>query len=254
MTNYNEERVHQVRNWTESLFSFTTTRDRSFRFESGQFTMLGLSIGRRPLLRAYSMVSAIYDDHLEFLSIKVPNGPLTSRLQHLSPGDRLLIGRKPTGTLVLGTLLPGRRLYLLGTGTGIAPFLSLIKDPGTYESFEQVILVHGCRTAAELVYADEIEELPRSLSEIVNGKLRYFPTVTREPFRSRGRITHLLDEGTLPTALDLPPLNPEEDRIMVCGGPSMLHDVTEWFRRRQFIDGSHSRPGHITLEKAFAEP
>src|SRR6476646_6382930 len=178
MSNFNLESVLSVHHWTDNLFSFTTTRDPSFRFRNGEFTMIGLKVGERPLLRAYSVASANYEDQLEFFSIKVPDGPLTSRLQHLKRGDEIIVGRKATGTLLLDNLLPGRNLYLLGTGTGLAPFLSLVKDPAVYERFEKVILVHGCRTIAELAYADEIENrLPNDemLGEEIRAKLLYYP-------------------------------------------------------------------------------
>ncbi|HUG72762.1 MAG TPA: ferredoxin--NADP reductase, partial [Steroidobacteraceae bacterium] len=186
------ERVLSVRHWNETLFSFRTTRDPGFRFESGHFVMLGLPVDGRPLLRAYSIASPNWEEHLEFFSIKVQNGPLTSRLQHLKEGDEVLVSRKPTGTLVLHDLKPGRHLYLLGTGTGLAPFLSIIQDPETYERFEKVVVAHGVRHKTDLAYEQFIsEELPRHelLGEIAQGKLIYHPTVTREPFRVQGRIT-----------------------------------------------------------------
>ena len=195
MSNMNEERVLAVRHWTDNLFSFVITRDPGFRFQNGQFTMIGLWIEGKPLLRAYSMASANYEEHLEFFSIKVANGPLTSRLQHLDEGDKVLVGRKPTGTLLSDNLLPGKNLYLLGSGTGLAPFLSLIKDPEIYERFERVVLVHGCRRIAELAYTETItEQLPNDpfLGEVVREKLIYYPTVTHEPFRHNGRITTLI--------------------------------------------------------------
>lgn len=194
MSKYLEERVISVHHWTESLFSFRTTRDPSFRFRNGEFTMIGIEVEGRPLLRAYSVVSANYEEELEFFSIKVENGPLTSRLQHLKVGDPIMVGKKPTGTLVLDNLLPGRHLYLLGTGTGLAPFLSIIKDPETYERFERVVLVHGCRKVEELAYGDTItQDLPNHefLGETIADQLIYYPTVTREPFRNTGRITDL---------------------------------------------------------------
>jgi ferredoxin--NADP+ reductase len=190
MSNFYRETVTHVHHWTDSLFSFRTTRDQSFRFDSGQFIMMGLEIEGKPLLRAYSLASAAYADELEFFSIKVPDGPLTSRLQHLREGDTVLVGRKATGTLVHQNLLPGKRLYLLGTGTGLAPFLSVIKDPETYARYEKVILVHGCRHVAELAYGEMItSDLPNDelVGALVKSQLIYYPTVTREPFVNRGR-------------------------------------------------------------------
>src|SRR6186997_1902572 len=198
MTGLNQERVLDVHHWSDSLFSFKTTRDDGFRFRSGHFVMIGLEVEGKPLMCAFSVVSAHYEDHLEFYSIKVPNGPLTSRLQHLQPGDSVLVSKKPTGTLVLSTLAPGKRLYLLSTGTGLAPFLSIIRDPETYERFEHVIVTHGVRNVNDLAYADYIQnELPQHefLGEQVKNQLKYYPTVTREAFQNQGRLTQLLDSG-----------------------------------------------------------
>src|SRR5690606_38304412 len=219
------ERVLDVRHWNDSLFSFRTTRDPGFRFESGHFVMLGLPVDGRPLLRAYSIASPNWEEHLEFFSIKVPNGPLTSRLQYLKEGDEVLVSRKPTGTLVLHDLRPGRHLYLLGTGTGLAPFLSIIQDPEVYERYAKVIVAHGVRQKSDLAYERFIsEELPghEFLGDLIRDKLIYHPTVTRESFRIQGRITDQLADGTLASRVELPPLNPADDRFMLCGSPSML--------------------------------
>jgi ferredoxin/flavodoxin---NADP+ reductase len=256
MSNLNVERVTAVRHHTDKLFSFRTTRDPAFRFRNGQFTMIGLDVDGKPLLRAYSMASANYEEELEFFSIKVANGPLTSRLQSVGVGDTVLIGRKPTGTLVQDSLLPGKRLYLCATGTGLAPFLSVIKDPEAYERFDKIILVHGTRFANELAYTDYIRNaLPEDpyIGDIVREKLLYYPTVTREPFEHNGRVTALLDQGTLPSDLQLPPLSPEEDRVMICGSPAMLQDMVGLLEPRGFLEGSASRPGHYVVERAFVE-
>jgi ferredoxin--NADP+ reductase len=256
LSNLNKETVLSVRHWTDNLFSFTATRNPSFRFISGQFAMIGLEVDGRPLLRAYSMASAHHEDNLEFFSIKVPNGPLTSKLQHLKEGDTILVGRKPTGTLVQDNLLPGRRLYLLSTGTGLAPFVSIIKDPDTYGRFEQIVLVHGCRQIAELAYGETVvADLSKHefFSDFVREQLIYYPTVTREPFRNRGRITHLIDSGKLFTDIGLPPLDLAEDRVMLCGSPAMLADLRPLLERRGFTEGSHGEPGHFVIEKAFVE-
>ncbi|MBW4091884.1 MAG: ferredoxin--NADP reductase [Proteobacteria bacterium] len=256
MSNITNARVTAVDHLTDRLFSFTTTRDPGLRFHSGQFVMLGLEVDNRPLLRAYSIASAAYEDELAFLSIKVPDGPLTSRLQHLRPGDPILLGRKPTGTLLPELLLPGTRLYLFATGTGLAPFLSLIKDPELYARFEQIILVHGCRRVAELAFQRMIdEELPHHelLGEDVRARLRYVPTVTREPFRTRGRINELIDSGRLSAMLGLPPLDPRTDRAMLCGSPAMLATVRAGLEADGFVEGSHAEPGHFVVERAFAE-
>lgn len=251
------EKVLSVHHWNESLFSFTTTRSDSLRFESGQFVMIGLQVDGRPLLRAYSIASATYDEHLEFFSIKVPNGPLTSRLQHLKVGDDLLVGRKPTGSLLLTDLKPGKHLYFLSTGTGLAPFLSLIRDPEAYAQYEKIILVHGVRTISELAYADFItKELPEHeyLGEDVREKLIYYPTVTREPFRNQGRLTDLIESGKLFDDIGLPPFNPETDRAMLCGSPAMLEDTCALLNARGFnISPRIGEAGDYVIERAFVE-
>jgi len=256
MSAFNEEEVLSVHHWTDTLFSFTTTRDPSLRFSNGHFTMIGLRVNDKPLLRAYSIVSPNHDEHLEFLSIKVPDGPLTSRLQHIQVGDKVIVGRKPTGTLVIDYLLPGKRLYMLSTGTGLAPFMSIIRDPATYEQFEQVVLVHGVRQVNELAYHDYItQDLPAHefLGEMVTEQLRYYPTVTREPYRNMGRVTDLLESGKLTADMNLPALNPAEDRVMICGSPGMLKDLKQMLETRGFSEGNTSRPGDFVIERAFAE-
>lgn len=256
MSAFNTETVTSVHHWTDRLFSFQTTRDPSFRFLNGQFTMIGLEVNGRPLMRAYSLASANYEEGLEFLSIKVPDGPLTSRLQNIQEGDKILVGRKPVGTLVADSLLPGKNLYLLGTGTGLAPFMAIIKDPEIYERFEHVVLCHGVRQVAELAYADYIEnQLPRDelIGEIVAGKLLYYPTVTREPFRNRGRLTDLIAQGTIASDLGLPAISKDDDRFMLCGSPELLTDMTAWLRQEGFEEGSHTTPAQFVVEKAFVE-
>lgn len=251
------ERVLSVRHWTDTQFTFTTTRDAGLRFENGQFVMVGLHINNRPLLRAYSIASANHEEHLAFLSIKVPDGPLTSRLQHIREGDEVLVSRKPTGTLVLHDLKPGKRLYLLSTGTGAAPFMGLIKDPEAYERFEHVILVHGVRWARETAVLEHLLEELRNheyLGEMVREKLLYYPTVTREPYRNRGRLTELLNSAKLSDDLGLPPLDPANDRAMVCGSPSMLDDTCELLDARGFKMSPHiGEPGDYVIERAFVE-
>lgn len=256
MSAFLEERVLTVHHWTDRLFSFTTTRDMALRFSNGHFTMIGLKVDGKPLLRAYSIASANYEETLEFLSIKVPDGPLTSRLQHIAPGDTIIVGRKPTGTLLIDYLLPGKRLYLLATGTGLAPFLSIVRDPETYEKFEQVILVHGVREVKELAYRDLLsKDLAEHelLGDMVRGKLKYYPTVTREDFENQGRVTDLIETGKLFTDLGLPEINPTDDRVMICGSPEMLRDLKTIFERRQFKEGNTSKPGDYVVERAFAE-
>jgi len=256
MSQFNTESVVSVRHWTDRLFSFRTTRAPGFRFRSGQFIMMGVEAEGRPLVRAYSLASAPYEDELEFFSIKVPDGPLTSRLQHLKAGDKILVGRKPTGTLLVDNLREGRNLFLLGTGTGLAPWLSLIKDPEVYERFERVIVVHGCRWVSELAYSDYIaNELPNDelIGELVREKLSYYPTVTREPFRNNGRISLLLENGKLAADLGLPGLDPAHDRFMLCGSPAMLSDLRSWLEGRGFEEGNQGEPGDFVIEKAFVE-
>lgn len=256
MSNLNTEQVLSVHHWTESLFSFTTTRDPAFRFRNGEFVMIGLKVNEKPLLRAYSIVSANYEDKLEFFSIKVQDGPLTSRLQHLKVGDAIIVGRKPTGTLVLDNLKNGRNLYLIGTGTGLAPFISLIKDPETYERFERVVLVHGCRHVNELAYGEFITAaLPRDelVGELIREQLIYYPTVTREPFRNRGRVTDLITSGKLFEDTGLPPLDRAHDRVMLCGSPQMLADVRTILDDGGFVEGNHGEAGEFVVEKAFVE-
>jgi ferredoxin--NADP+ reductase len=249
------ERVLTVHHWNETVFSFTTTRDQALRFENGHFIMLGLQIDGKPLMRAYSIASANHEEHLEFLSIKVSDGPLTSRLQNIKPGDEVLVSRKPTGTLLIHDLKPGKRLYLLSSGTGLAPFMSIIKDPLTYERFEKVVLVHGVRYRSELAYRDYIEwELTHHeyLGEQVRNQLIYFPTVTRERFRYQGRITTLIESGKLFEDIGMPPLSPATDRIMICGSPAMLADLSVLLDERGFEISPHvGEPGDYVIERAF---
>ena len=260
MSAFHEAEVLSVHHWTDKLFSFTTTRDPGLRFSNGHFTMIGLKSEdpevKKPLLRAYSIASANYEDSLEFLSIKVPDGPLTSRLQHIQPGDTIIVGRKPTGTLLIDYLLPGKRLYLLSTGTGLAPFMSIVRDPATYDKFERVILVHGVREVDELAYRKYLtEQLPSHefLGETVAKQLSYYPTVTREDFKHRGRVTELLDNGKLHADLNLPPLDAKDDRVMICGSPAMLRDLKGMMEARGFHEGNTSSPGDFVIERAFAD-
>ncbi|MDO5289826.1 MAG: ferredoxin--NADP reductase [Pseudomonadota bacterium] len=256
MAAFDDEKVLTVHHWTDRLFSFTTTRSQSLRFSNGHFTMIGLKVDGKPLLRAYSIVSPNYEETLEFLSIKVQDGPLTSRLQHIQPGDSIIVGHKPTGTLLIDYLLPGKRLYLFGTGTGLAPFMSIIRDPETYEKFETVVLVHGCRLVSELAYRDYITQtLPQHefLGELVRNQLRYYPTVTREPFPTQGRIPDLIENGKMAADLGLPALNPQEDRVMLCGSPEMLKSIKAVLEARHFKEGNTTTPGDFVVERAFVE-
>ncbi|MFI2811004.1 MULTISPECIES: ferredoxin--NADP reductase [Microbulbifer] len=257
MSNLNIEKVLDVHHWNDTLFSFKTSRDPSFRFENGHFTMIGLQQENgRPLLRAYSIASANYEDELEFFSIKVPDGPLTSKLQKIQPGDEIYVSRKPTGTLVADHLLPGKRLWLLSTGTGLAPFLSIIKDPDVYERFDQVILTHGVRYKSELAYQDFIQrELPEHeyFGEMIREQLLYYPTVTREPYENNGRLTDLMLSGKLFDDLGTPKPNVEEDRFMLCGSPGMLKDLTSILDDWGFRETRAGVPHEYVIERAFVE-
>ena len=245
-----EEQVTSITHWNDTLFSFKTTRSDSFRFENGHFVMLGLRVDGKPLLRAYSIASANYDEFLEFFSIKVPDGPLTSRLQHLQIGDNVLVSKKPVGTLVIDDLNPGKRLVLLATGTGLAPFLSITKDPEVYARFDEVLLVHCVREKSELAYFDYFSAtLPNDelLGELIGPKLRYLPTVTREAFETEGRITHLMETGVLD-------LDPKTDRAMLCGSQNMLRDVSAALDARGFVvSPAQGQAGDYVLERAFVD-
>jgi len=257
MSAFNHETVLSVHHWNDSLFTFRTTRDQSLRFINGQFVMIGLEVEGRPLMRAYSVASANYEEHLEFFSIKVQDGPLTSRLQHLKAGDKLLVSRKPTGTLVLRDLRPGKRLFLFATGTGLAPFMSLIHDPETYEKFEKIILIHGVRWTNELAYHDYIEHDLKNheyLGEEIREKLIYYPTVTREPFRNEGRQTDLILSGKLFEDIGEAPLDPATDRGMICGSPAMLKEISAMLDNFGFRISPHiGEQGDYVIERAFVE-
>lgn len=256
MSQLREETVTSVHHWNDTLFSFTTTRDPGFRFKNGHFTMIGLRDNNKPLLRAYSIVSANYEEQLEFFSIKVPDGPLTSKLQHLKVGDPVLVNSKPTGTLILDHLRPGRNLYLLSTGTGLAPFMSIIKDPEAYELYEKIILVHGVREVSELAYEETItKELPNNefFGDEIKQKLIYYPTVTREAFRNQGRITELMTSGKLFDDVRVESPNLEHDRFMLCGSPAMLKDTTAILDDWGFKEARQGNLGEYVIERAFVE-
>ncbi|ATX66402.1 ferredoxin--NADP reductase [Roseinatronobacter bogoriensis] len=249
--------VTSVTHYTDSLFAFRCTRPRSLRFRSGEFVMIGLlGDNGKPLLRAYSIASPSWDEELEFYSIKVPDGPLTSRLQHIQPGDELILRPKPVGTLVLDALLPGKRLWMLATGTGIAPFASLLRDPETWEKYEQVIVMHTCREAAELTYGRElIDALPDDplIGELVGDKLLYYPTTTRENSTYMGRVTDNLSSGKVFTDLGIPPLDPKMDRAMVCGSLAFNLDVKKILEDAGLTEGANSAPAEYVVEKAFVD-
>lgn len=256
MTEMHKETVIDVHHWSDTLFTIKTTRDRSLRFRNGEFAMIGMEVEGRPLMRAYSMASANYEDHLEFYSIKVQEGALTSRLQHIVAGDEILVSKKPTGTLLWDRMLPGKRLYLLSTGTGLAPFLSIIKDPEIYENFEKVILVHGCRYINELTYQRLItHELKHNeyFGDSVREKLIYYPAVTREPFKNYGRINSLMQSGKLMKDVGMPALNPEDDRFMLCGSPSMLKSLTAILDEQGFRETRKNDLHEYVIERAFVE-
>ncbi len=256
MANLRTETVLEVQHWNDTLFSFKTTRDQGFRFKNGHFTMIGLEVEGRPLLRAYSIASANYEENLEFFSIKVQDGPLTSRLQKIQPGDQIYISHKPTGTLLTDFLLPGRNLYLLATGTGLAPFMSIIKDPEVYAQYDKVILVHGVRYVSELAYQSEIQqELPNNefFGDMVSQQLIYYPTVTRESYINQGRITNLMHEGTLFDDIGLPRPNLDDDRFMLCGSPAMLKDLTALLDGWGFNETRKGILGQYVIERAFVD-
>jgi ferredoxin--NADP+ reductase len=257
MSNFNHETVLSVHHWNDTLFTFRTTRDPGLRFINGQFVMIGLEVNGRPLMRAYSVASANYEEHLEFFSIKVQDGPLTSRLQHLQPGDKLMVSKKPTGTLVLRDLKPGKRLFLFATGTGLAPFMSLIHDPEMYERFEKIILIHGVRWTNELAYHDYIEQDLKEheyLGDMIREQLVYYPTVTREPFRNEGRQTDLVRSGKLFADIGQEPLDPATDRAMICGSPAMLKEISEMLDSYGFQISPHiGEMGDYVIERAFVE-
>lgn len=256
MSNLLTEQVTDVNHWTDTLFSFKTTRNSGFRFKNGHFTMIGLEREGKPLMRAYSIASANYEDELEFFSIKVPDGPLTSELQKVQPGDNILVSSKPTGTLILDNLLPGKNLYLISTGTGLAPFMSIIKDPETYQQYDKVILTHGCRYIDELAYQQSINEhLPKNeyFGDLIKNQLIYYPTVTREAFKNEGRITDLLASGKLASDIGLAAFNKEDDRFMICGSPSMLKDTCAILDAQGLKEARHGNAGHYVIERAFVE-
>lgn len=250
-----KEKVIDIHHWTDKTFSFKTTRNLSFRFKNGEFAMIGLEIDTKPLLRAYSVVSPNHEDHLEFLSIKVPNGPLTSKLQHIDINDEVLINSKSTGTLVCDYLLPGRNLYLFSTGTGLAPFMSIVRDPETYEKFDNVILTHTVRTIKELAYKDLLQNLNNDdiYSHVTKGKFEYFNTVTREKWERVGRITEWIKNKTLWKAVKQENFNSELDRVMICGSEEMTYELKEIFESLGSKEGSTKVQGGFVIEKAFAE-
>ena len=250
-----KEKVTEIHHWTDKTFSFKTTRDMSFRFKNGEFAMIGLEIDGKPLLRAYSVVSPNHEDHLEFLSIKVPNGPLTSKLQHIKVDDEIIINSKPTGTLVCDYLLPGRNLFLFSTGTGLAPFMSIVRDPETYEKFEKIILTHTVRTSKELAYKDLLTNLNNDeiYSEVTRNNFIYFNTVTREKWDNEGRITDWIKENTLWKKVGVESFKPEIDRVMICGSEEMTFDLKKIFEKLGSKEGSTKIQGGFVIEKAFAE-
>ena len=250
-----KEKVTEIHHWTDKTFSFKTTRDMSFRFKNGEFAMIGLEIDGKPLLRAYSVVSPNHEDHLEFLSIKVPNGPLTSKLQHIKIDDEIIVNSKPTGTLVCDYLLPGRNLFLFSTGTGLAPFMSIVRDPETYEKFEKIILTHTVRTSKELAYRDLLTNLNNDeiYSEVTKNNFIYFNTVTREKWDNEGRITNWIKENTLWKKVGVESFKPEIDRVMICGSEEMTFDLKKIFEKLGSKEGSTKVQGGFVIEKAFAE-
>lgn len=255
MSKFTQETVTHVHHWSDSLFTIKTTRQDGFRFRSGEFAMIGLEVNGKPLVRAYSIASPAWAEELEFYSIKVPDGPLTSRLQHIKVGDTLLVSKKPTGTLVLDDLLPAKHLYLLATGTGLAPFLSLTREPEMYERFDKIVLVHGVRFVKDLSYRDFFEQqLPNDeiFGEMVRQKLVYYPTVTREPFKNEGRITDLLKSGKLFEDIGLPAICKQNDRVMICGSMAMNADTCAILDEFGLtVSPRMGEPADYVVERAF---
>jgi ferredoxin--NADP+ reductase len=250
------EKVLSVQHYTDRLFKFRISRPASFRFRSGEFVMIGLPNAAKPIYRAYSIASPSWDEEIEFYSIKVPDGPLTEHLQKIQVGDTVLMRKKSTGTLVNDALLPGKRLYMFSTGTGIAPFASLIRDPETYDKFDDVILTHTCREAAELTYGKELVDSVLNdplVGEMVEGRLKYYPTLTREAFHHTGRITDLLTSGKIFEDLGLPKISPDDDRGMICGSMDMLRDTKAVLESFGLIEGANSKPGTFVVERAFVD-
>ena len=250
------ETVTSVEHYTKRLFKFRITRPASFRFRSGEFVMIGLPNAEKPVYRAYSVASPSWDEELEFYSIKVPGGPLTEHLQRIQVGDTLLMRKKPTGTLVNDALLPGKRLYMFSTGTGIAPFASLIRDPETYEKFDEVILTHTCREVAELKYGIDLVKHCADdplVGEFAAGRLRHYASCTREEYPFPGRITDLIANGKLFDDLGLPPINPDDDRGMICGSMAMLNDVKDALERFGLVEGANNKPATFVVERAFVD-
>ena len=250
------ETVTAVEHYTDRLFRFRMTRPASFRFRSGEFVMIGLPNAEKPVYRAYSIASPSWDEELEFFSIKVPGGPLTEHLQRIQVGDTVLMRKKPTGTLVNDALKPGKRVYMFSTGTGIAPFASLIRDPETYEKFDEVILTHTCREVAELKYGLDLVEAALDdplIGEFAQGRLRHYTSVTREEHPVKGRITNLIESGQIFEDLSVPPLDPEIDRGMICGSMEMLKDTKAILEARGLVEGANNNPGDFVVERAFAE-
>ena len=248
------EKVVKVKHYTDRLFMFRITRPQSFRFRSGEFVMIGLPRIQKPIYRAYSIACPSWDDELEFYSIKVPDGPLTKHLQKIKNGDFILMRPKPTGTLVNDALKDGKRLYLFSTGTGIAPFASVIRDPETYEKFQTIILTHTCRKTPELVYGKELIDLTMNdplVAEEAQNQLIYYPTVTQDTFEHTGRITNLIQSGKFFEDLSIPDLDPKVDRGMICGSMGFLQDLKAMFIERGFEEGSNSSPGDFVIERAF---
>ncbi|MBI1622291.1 ferredoxin--NADP reductase [Aquamicrobium zhengzhouense] len=252
--NVHAEKVVSVRHYTDRLFSFRITRPQSFRFRSGEFVMIGLPNAEKPVFRAYSVASPAWDDELEFYSIKVPDGPLTQHLQKIQPGDTVLMRPKPTGTLVLDALTPGKRLWMISTGTGLAPFASLMRDPETYEKFEDVILTHTCRDVGELTYGEELSKAlveDPLIGELVDGRFRHYATTTRETSAKMGRITDLIESGKLFEDLGVPAFDPAVDRVMICGSMDMIRDVKALVESFDLTEGANNKPAEFVVERAF---
>ena len=254
-----KEKVLEVEHYTDRLFKFTTTRNKNLRFREGEFIMIGLDHfseklqRNKPIMRAYSVISPSHQETLEFLSIKVQDGPLTSKLQHIKVGDEVLINAKAVGTLIVNNVKHGRTLYMLGTGTGVAPFLSLVRGFDVYEHYDNVVLLHGVREVKELVFREYLTNLneDETYKEITKGKFKYYPTVTREEFENKGRVTDAMYSGNVQKVLGLEEFDKEKDRVMICGSMEMNLELQEYFEGLGLTEGTMKAPGEYVLEKAF---
>jgi ferredoxin--NADP+ reductase len=247
------EKVTSIKHWNDKVFSFRTTRSFPNKFNNGEFAMIGMIHENKKILRAYSFASANHEDYLEFISIKIQDGPLTSQLQHIKEGDEILVNSKATGTLVIDYLLPGRNLYLISTGTGLAPFMAIIKDPATYDRFDKVVLTHTVQYENELVHKDMLQGFNQEWNEVTQGKFLYFNTLTQQDWQRQGRITKWIKDQKLFTETTKQLLDTEQDRFMICGSQGLNTDLMDYFESLGMQEGNTSIPGQFVVEKAFVQ-